>query len=750
MRNRFVDRWLKNGALVLVGTGLVACTATRAIDRPDAVFVGPDSGVDAFVEPDVGFPDPMMQACQHPGSTIGHTCRNLEDCQDGCFCNGAEQCMGGMCVAAASATPCDDHVPCTVDACVESTGRCFHQLDHGMCSDHDACNGYELCDPTMGCVSQPQLVCNDDSSCTLDTCDAAMGCVFTSRDLDHDGFIAGTCGGDDCDDYNATANPAAREICDNHVDDDCDGLRDYSDPDCSPMNDTCSIASVLTLGPTGGTFSGSTVGMAANYTLGCVARSNPDVAFRFTLTEAHDVRVTVSGTNGTAVALRPFAECATGPDERCSSATPATFLHRSLPAGEWALIVSTATAGAFDLRIVLSDPTPQPPIDQCNGATLDVSAGGTFTGHFEDTADDYTLGCHGTGFPDAAYRFTVPAGHQWDVQVTGSVTDTSGTSNPYLQLTSDCTSSTGQLACTAPTATMLRRRSLGPGTYYLLLEPADAAARDWSMTVTFTDPPAARNPGDACGTAIDITPAGAGTTGMGSTTLASQEYDGGNTCGATTGSRDTFFHFHLAAPQDVALTTSAGSAMQSVSLETSCGVGASELACRTRSSPYSQIFHSLAAGDYWVTVTTTGSSGTVSASITLSAPTPAPANDTCAGPTVLAYPTDSRPTDTLIGFADDLRGGACGPSGMVDAFYTFTLPVQRHVILAANTVPSSTRQIVLTVRGTCGAGIDLLCTSGMGAVTTPSTLLDPGTYTVMVEMAETAASDFRLDFATLP
>jgi hypothetical protein len=51
-------------------------------------------------------------------------------------------------------------------------------------------------------------------------------------DADGDGFISRDCGGDDCDDGDFLVNPGAAEVCDNAVDDDCDGAVDGDDPDC--------------------------------------------------------------------------------------------------------------------------------------------------------------------------------------------------------------------------------------------------------------------------------------------------------------------------------------------------------------------------------------------------------------------------------------------------------------------------------------------------------------------------------------
>ncbi len=54
----------------------------------------------------------------------------------------------------------------------------------------------------------------------------------TCNDLDGDGFLPTDCGGDDCDDGNASIHPGAGETCDDNRDNDCDGLTDGADDDC--------------------------------------------------------------------------------------------------------------------------------------------------------------------------------------------------------------------------------------------------------------------------------------------------------------------------------------------------------------------------------------------------------------------------------------------------------------------------------------------------------------------------------------
>ena len=85
---------------------------------------------------------------------------------------------------------------------------------------------------------------NNDYGWGLVDVGAAVADVCNCTDADADGFPAATCGGNDCDDANASVNPDAQEVCDG-IDNNCDGQID--EVDCGDGGD---------LGDSGGTDGG--------------------------------------------------------------------------------------------------------------------------------------------------------------------------------------------------------------------------------------------------------------------------------------------------------------------------------------------------------------------------------------------------------------------------------------------------------------------------------------------------------------
>ncbi len=108
-------------------------------------------------------------------------------CSDGNFCNGAEACVGGACVAGSS--------PCSGQQCDEATDSCVQCLDATHCDDGNFCNGIESC-VSHACVAGAApcsgQVCNEST-------DSCVDCL-TNANCDDGLFCNGaeTCNGGTC------------------------------------------------------------------------------------------------------------------------------------------------------------------------------------------------------------------------------------------------------------------------------------------------------------------------------------------------------------------------------------------------------------------------------------------------------------------------------------------------------------------------------------------------------------------------
>ena len=141
---------------------------------------------------------------------------NGTECDDGDSCTEDEVCVSGTCQGQGTLCP-DDGDPCTKEICADGDCTTEPVPDGGNCDDGDPCSVGDTCS-AGACKAGPE-----------------------GKDNDKDGFYDDACvGGDDCNDESAEAKPGLAEICDDGLDNDCDGAADMADIDCeNPVQDAC-------------------------------------------------------------------------------------------------------------------------------------------------------------------------------------------------------------------------------------------------------------------------------------------------------------------------------------------------------------------------------------------------------------------------------------------------------------------------------------------------------------------------------
>lgn len=270
------------GALVPGEDGGIVIPIGDAGPAPDAarplVDGGAPLGCRSDVECDDGDPSTSDLCAGGVCQNTSSACTMDWDCVDWDACT-SDACVGGACVfspivdcaGCRSDAECDDGDPGTTDICDTYTRACSNFPNDPFCStaadcdDHNPCTGDQCNSGTcawgsLGTCCLRDTDCNDYDGCTTDSCDlGSHGCSHTAiagcgsstcMDWDGDGHGSIYCWptpGDDCDDTNAAVHGGATEICDDGIDDDCDGLVDGTDSTCASHNTMCEGATMLAL-----------------------------------------------------------------------------------------------------------------------------------------------------------------------------------------------------------------------------------------------------------------------------------------------------------------------------------------------------------------------------------------------------------------------------------------------------------------------------------------------------------------------
>ena len=395
--------------------------------------------------------------------------------------------LGGPCV---DSDQCDDDIDCTDDTCDTELGRCRFSPVHSRCGDDVYCNGGEICVVGVGCDAGEPVSCSDGSSCTIDVCvEATRKCESRPRDADGDGDPIRNCGGGDCRDDDPNVNSSAAEVCQNGLDDDCDGTID--EPDCAqPANDTC--ASPLEVEGSG-SFRLSLAAARLDFPLRCVMQDpmRRDVVVALTVPEEPtDIDVAVSASEVTP--SLGLAESCTdlGSELACAAGVPtapddsgvARVVLRGLEPGTYPLFLNAVGDAELDLKVMYRPPAPEPENETCETA-IELVPDENQVAELANAEGELATTCGGKDSRELVYYFELES--QSDVEVAAVSLDDYGT--PWLSLRgSGCAAAGDELGCRRGSPSSLYARALDPGRYYVAV--GSSGPSDIDVRLTLRDP----------------------------------------------------------------------------------------------------------------------------------------------------------------------------------------------------------------------------------------------------------------------
>ncbi len=653
--------------------------------------------------------------------------------------------LGGPCIEDAQ---CDDGIECTNDVCDKDLDRCRFKRNHDACQNDVFCDGQEVCQNGLGCVPGPPADCADGDICSIDTCiEETESCAHEPRDADGDNDPDIHCDGGDCNDFDPQISSLTEEICENDIDDDCDG--DTDEGGCAaPENDTCADALEITAT---GSYPLSTFGAGSDYPTSCsppgairdvvaavVVPAGPavDIVAR-ARTESVPVSLALAGQCGDA-----GSELACGPPfTRAGGGQVSRFRARSVGGGaETALPLYVTTTLGSDVALNVSlEPATSAPTNETCGTAEPLALEIPTEVEIVDAATDLTTACTAlTG--ELVYLITLPTDSDLDIYAVSL----DGDGMPTISLRSAaCALADDEIAChTAPSAHVFRH-SLSAGDYYLAIA---ATAPTTVNVVANASAPTAPPADEDCSTGAVLVP-------NETIDLDFEDRQDDHQLGCSGAAIDVAYGLSIAEPTDLLLVERISASDTGTLVLSGAGCQPTDLvSCTTGAkSPLRVRKRNLAAGDYRVIAESLQGLPEQLTAFTRPASLAqlVPFSDDCAGAVTIPSSGAFLQGNTANLAADFSAGcdGSSGPeNGANDQILKLVLNADKRVIFDMSGSGYSTLLDVRKGSSCPGAEVPLGCTAAVtGDPSYLDLLLTSGTYWIQIDGLDGAVGPWMLD-----
>ena len=309
---------------------------------------------------------------------------------------------------------------------------------------------------------------------------------------------------------------------------------EFGDPTPEPSNASCGAALDISAG---GRFEGSFVDVPDSLRSACAAPSpsldepyhQPDLYYRFITTEPQDVQLSAVTKTGEAIGVAIASACGElSAPRHCERDEPVSFVLHELPAGTYFVQVESPVAveADFELDLRFSPPTSAPAGDECTGAEVLAVDGGRVTADLRSKLSKVAVSCSQLPTaPDHVFRLAVE-------QPTDLLIDADmGGAEGVVALQQGCGDVDREQLCRLVSQQQeYRIRNVEPGLYFLVVESADAAEVNVTVTTAERTTPTYISGNDSCSQLTEVTAAGG--LFVGDTSMLTDNFSGCKDSGA--------------------------------------------------------------------------------------------------------------------------------------------------------------------------------------------------------------------------